>query len=548
MEPRRISPPEHRDGVARRATPDRPDPGMHGVIAHPLFAPAFLALFLVVDHVTFVHQAPALNLTPWNPPAGLYVALLLAAPPRHAIPLTFVALMLGDLLVRGGPAPLPLLLATNLAITAAYAVAATVLRRRLHLHPALDRPRQLIAFVAITPLAAAAAALGFVAPYALAGTVPWHGAVQYWAGDVIGVLAVAPAVLVALHGTQSDGPRVGAAETLAQAVAVPTALWLTFGPLAADPSKLYHLLFLPVVWIALRRGLPGAAAATLGMQVGVVLARPPGGGDIFYDQLLMAALTATGLLVGAIVGERWRLDAALRRREAELARVARLSLLGEMASSLAHELNQPLFTTINYTKSSRALLLRDGGASTAALDLMGRAVAEAERAAEVLRGIRGFLRQEGGAGRVKLAASVREVLALTRPDLQRHGITVTVDLPAEMPDLWTDKVQLDQVLLNLLRNSIDALAEHPGPTREIVVSAHPASGMAVVSVADSGPGVPADKIAPLFDLFFTTKPSGMGLGLPICRSLVESHGGRLWLDRNGPDGACFSFTLPTATP
>ncbi len=522
-------------------------------VGHPLFAPGFLAVFLAVDWATFIHQPPAVNLTPWNPPAGLYVALLLTAPRRRAVALTFAALMLGDLVVRAAPAPLHLLLLTNLAITAAYATGAWVLREKLRLDPTLEHPRQMVAFMIAVPLGAIPAALGFALPYAVAGVFAWDTlaqvAVQYWVGDVIGILAVTPAALIALHGTVSAGPRVSAAETLMQALAVVAALLITFGPLAPEPSKLFYILFLPIIWVAMRRGLPGAAVAILAVQAGIVLALQmiDGQHDVIYDQLLMVALTATGLLAGAIVGERWRLDAALRQRQAELARVARLSLLGEMASSLAHELNQPLFTTINYTKASRAFLMRDGAGENT-IDMMNRAVAEAERAADVLRRIRGFLRQDAGTERVELGASVAEVLALSSPDLERHGIAVTTHIPADLPSLWADKVQLDQVLLNLVRNSIDALIPAAGRSKEIHICARHGNGMVTVEVADNGPGVPDDKIAPLFDLFFTTKPSGMGLGLPICRSLVEAHGGRLWLERNGPDGACFSFTLPAATP
>lgn len=521
-------------------------------VGGPLFPLIFLAAFLAVDWVTFIHEPPAINLTPWNPPAGLYVALLLLAP-ANAMVQVFAALMLGDILVRGLPAPLWLLVFTNLLITAIYGGGAWLLREKAGLQPSLDRLRDLVALVIVVPIGAVLAALAFAAPYAAAGVFPWDElldvSVQYWVGDVIGILAVTPALLVFHHGTGSAGPRTSPLETALQAAAMAAALLVIFSPLVPEPSKLFHILFLPVIWIALRRGLPGAATAILATQVGVVLAllsRHGNWQDLLYYQMLMLTLTATGLLVGAVVGERWRLDLALRQRQAELTRVSRLSLLGEMASSLAHELNQPLFTTIGYTKASRQLLERDGP-SAAIIDLMERAVAEAERAADVLRGIRGFLRQGGGATRIDIAASVKDVLALAKPDLQRHGIAATVSLPPDLPAIWVDKVQLDQVMLNLVRNSVDALVPLDGRGKEIRISAQFTQGMVEVSVDDNGPGVPEDKIGPLFDLFFTTKPSGMGLGLPISRSIVEAHGGKLWLARNGDDGSCFSFTVPAAT-
>jgi signal transduction histidine kinase len=180
------------------------------------------------------------------------------------------------------------------------------------------------------------------------------------------------------------------------------------------------------------------------------------------------------------------------------------------------------------------------------LDLMDRAVAEAERAAEVLRSIRGFLRQDGQPAEVELRPALDGILGFVMPEIRRHGIALSVEVPPDLPPLWIDAVQLDQVLLNLLRNSIDALAnrERRDGAERIAIAAARRERMVEISVADTGPGVPEDKVGPLFDLFFTTKPSGMGLGLPICRSIVESHGGRLWLASNGPGGACFSFTLP----
>ncbi len=521
-------------------------------VGGPLFPLAFIVAVLAVDWVSFIHEPPAINVTPWNPPAGLYVALLLLAP-RLAVLQVFVALTLGDIIVRGGPAPLPLLAVANLLITAIYAGGAWLLREKAQLHPALDRLNDLVALIIAVPITAVPAALAFAVPYAVVGVIPWAAlpdvTIQYWVGDVIGILAVTPALLVFVHRTGSAGPRTSRLETVLQASAMAGALLATFSPLVPEPSKLFYLLFLPVIWIAMRRGLPGAATAILATQVGVVLAlstRQGNWNDLMYYQLLMLALTATGLLVGAVVGERWRLDVALRRREAELTRVSRLSLLGEMASSLAHELNQPLFTTIGYTKTSRQLLLRNAPRQDV-VDLMDRAVAEAERAADVLRGIRGFLRQGSGAARMDVADSIKDVLALARPDLQRHGIAATILLPPGLPALWVDKVQFDQVLLNLVRNSVDALVPLDERGKEIRISAQVVSGMVQISVEDNGPGVPEDKIAPLFDLFFTTKPSGMGLGLPISRSIVEAHGGKLWLARNGADGSCFSFTIPAAT-
>jgi two-component system sensor kinase FixL len=521
-------------------------------IGEKLFPFAFLAVYVALDWATFIHEPPAVNITPWNPPAGLYAALLLMRPQGGAVALTFAALMAGDLVVRGTPAPLPVLIIANLLVLLSYAAGAWVLTQRVRIHPGLDRLSDVVWLVVALPVIAVAAALGFTFPYAVAGLLPWHDipsvALQYWVGDVIAVLTLTPFLLLHLHRTPWNGPRRSRTEIALHAVAVLVGLAVTFNPLVPDPSKILYVLFPPIIWVAMRRGVAAATTAVFATQIGVVAGLLAVSGhwqDLTYYQMVMVALAGTGLLVGAVVSERWRLEVSLAERQAELARVARLSLIGEMASSLAHELNQPLFTTIGYTKASHQLLLR-GSERAAIVDLMERAVREAERAAGVLGRIRGFLRQGGAPSAIDVAAAIDDILVLARPDARRHGIPITLDLPADLRKVWMDRVQIDQVLLNLLRNSVDALAGRADgeDSGEIRISARNVDHVVEVSVTDTGPGVPDDKVGPLFDLFFTTKPSGMGLGLPICRSIVEAHGGRLWLAANGPEGACFSFTVP----
>lgn len=516
-----------------------------------LFPVAFLAVYLGLDWITFIHEAPAINITPWNPPAGLYVALLLASR-RGALALIFAALMAGDLIVRGSPAPISVLVLANVLVLLSYAGCAWALTRRIAINPGLGRLSDVVWLVVAVPVAAIAAALGFTLSYAGAGLLPWRDlpaiALQYWVGDVIAILTVTPFLLLHIHRTPWNGPRRFGVETALHAAAIAAALAVTFNPLVPDPSKVLSVLFPPIIWVAMRRGVAAATTAVLATQIGVIVGLLVISGhwhDLTYYQTVMVALAGTGLLVGAVVSERWRLEVSLGERQAELARVARLSLIGEMASNLAHELNQPLFTTIGYTKAGHQLLLR-GGERAEIIDLMERAAREAERAADVLRSIRGFLRQDGTPSAVNVAAALEDILVLAQPDARRHGIPITVDLPPDLRQVWMDRVQLDQVLLNLLRNSVDALVGRIDGERAgaIVISARNQGNMVELSVADSGPGVPDDKVGPLFDLFFTTKPSGMGLGLPICRSIVEAHGGRLWLAANAPEGARFSFTVP----
>lgn len=512
----------------------------------------FIALYLVVDWATFFYDTPALNFTPWNPPAGLNMALLIVHGAK-AVPTGLAALLLGDVVVRGLTTPNAPLLLSNLGIIAGYAAAAEILRRRLRLDPTLARLADLVRLMVAVAVAAAPVSLAFAVPYtgsALSYADLPALVAQYWLGDVIGILSVTPLVLVLIPRLREKArlPTVASAETVLQAMCVVLALMVVFNPLVPEPAKLFYLLYPAVIWIAMRRGLVGATLAIIATQVGLVAALHLTGKlweDLAFYQTLMLTLTVSGLMIGGTVSERRRLETDLQARRAELARVSRLNILGEMASSLAHELNQPLFTTMSYTKAARQMMLA-GGSRDEIDDLMGRAVAEAERASGVLRSIRNFLRHDQRQEAISLPAVIAEIMVLAKPDAHRAGIAVTVDLPDELPEVWGDKVQIEQVLLNLLRNSIDALAALPDGPREIHLAAGAVNGRVEISVTDNGPGVPPERVPELFDPFFTTKPSGMGLGLPICRSIVESLGGNLWLDSNGPEGARFCFTLPTA--
>ncbi|HSV29401.1 MAG TPA: ATP-binding protein, partial [Candidatus Omnitrophota bacterium] len=210
---------------------------------------------------------------------------------------------------------------------------------------------------------------------------------------------------------------------------------------------------------------------------------------------------------------------------------------------LAHELNQPLLATIAFTRAAQRLLAGDSPDRDKAGGALDRAVAEAQRAGEIVRTLREFI----GTGMTdrsanSLADMVADAAALVTPEAARRGLRMVVAVDKSLPAVHVDRVQVQQVLLNLVRNAMDAVTDH-APPREVAVQAWPEDGAVVVEVRDTGPGI-ADEVAErLFQPFNTSKASGMGLGLSISRSIVEAHGGRLWLAANGPQGAAFRFTL-----
>ena len=241
--------------------------------------------------------------------------------------------------------------------------------------------------------------------------------------------------------------------------------------------------------------------------------------------------------------ERQQTETRLQELQSELVHVSRLTALGEMASALAHELNQPLSAIANYLKGSKMLLEREEVPHARIADAVDRAANEALRAGEIIRRLRDFVaRGETERTLESLPKLIEEASALALVGAKEHGIRVRFNFSPEVDLVLADKVQIQQVVLNLIRNAIDAMTE--SPRRDLIVSVTPADGnMALVAVADTGPGISPDIVNQLFQPFITTKRTGMGVGLSISRTIVEAHGGRIWAEPNEDGGAIFRFTL-----
>ncbi len=236
----------------------------------------------------------------------------------------------------------------------------------------------------------------------------------------------------------------------------------------------------------------------------------------------------------------------LRQLEADLAHVNRVSMLGELSASLAHELRQPIAAAINNANACLRWLARDEPDVQEARTAAMRIVRDGNRAAEVISRLRSLYRQSAPAERelVDVNEVLREMPALLRSEANRYSISMRTDLAVELPRIRADRVQLQQVLMNLMLNGIEAMKDTAGELR--IKSALDQDGHLLISVSDTGVGLPAEKAEEIFNAFFTTKPQGSGMGLTISRSIVESHGGRLWATSNSSRGATFYFTLPTA--
>jgi two-component system, LuxR family, sensor kinase FixL len=245
--------------------------------------------------------------------------------------------------------------------------------------------------------------------------------------------------------------------------------------------------------------------------------------------------------------EHQQTQARLQELQSELVHVSRLSAMGEMASALAHELNQPLAAISNYMKGSRRLLAGSVDPNAAKIEsAMDRAAEQALRAGQIIRRLRDFVARGESEKRVEsLSKLIEEAGALGLAGAREQNVQLRFSLNPQADLVLADRVQIQQVLVNLFRNALEAMAQ--SPRRELVATnSKVADDMIEIEVSDTGTGFQDDVLPNLFQTFFTTKETGMGVGLSISRSIVEAHGGRMWAENNAAGGATFRFTLPAA--
>jgi PAS domain S-box-containing protein len=235
-----------------------------------------------------------------------------------------------------------------------------------------------------------------------------------------------------------------------------------------------------------------------------------------------------------------------REMQIELTHANRLATMGQLTASIAHEVSQPVAATMTNAEAALLWLAREKPDLNAAQRAVTRVLKDGIRAREVIGRIRDLIkRAPPRMGRLEINEVMREVIEFTRSEAVKNRVSVRTELADGLPPVPGDRVQLQQVMLNLVINAIEAMSEGDGGARELLIStAKREEGGVLVAVRDSGPGLAPAAFECIFDAFYTTKPSGLGLGLSICRSIIETHGGRLWATANVPRGAVFQFTVP----
>ena len=533
----------------------RPELRLAPPLAFAAWSLALMLGYVVLDVASFLFWIDPVPVKPWGPQAGLAFAFIYVGGLRYAAPL-FAAAWICEAFFRHPSTPL-LQVCSALAITFACTLAGLAVRRQRFARGLISLA-SIRDFLLVAAACAALSSLLYVGAYLVTtqATIPalYPSVLVKWLGDFVGIVVVAPLVVLALSSRSGVMPArepvwLDAGVFL---LTLATVIGLLFSVESETGERLLYLLFVPLIVLAMRRGLPGAALGLAIVQVTIVASlwlAGRSGEEVAAYQMLMVVLGITTLVLGAVAGERRRAVAELARRSTELRAqqqaltdAMRVSAASETASTLAHEMSQPLSAIGTYAHAMLEMLRRGKSSPVELTAVMERIVAESVRTRETMQRIRDFFRS-GTVRRepVDLAALVADAVDALRDRMRANGISLASDVPAGTQQVSADRVQLGIVLHNLVGNAADAVADAP-PPRWIRISARERGAFVDVEVADGGLGIDPSVRDVLFEPLATTKPAGMGLGLPISRTLILAHGGQLELAAVHP--TTFRFTLP----
>jgi C4-dicarboxylate-specific signal transduction histidine kinase len=245
------------------------------------------------------------------------------------------------------------------------------------------------------------------------------------------------------------------------------------------------------------------------------------------------------------LSERKRAEESRRELESDFARMNRVSMMGELAASLSHEITQPIASARNNARAAQNFLDMQPAELGEVREALACVVDDVDRAGDIIDRIREHMKKAPPRmERFDLNAAINEVIVLARSAIIGNGVSVNTRLADGPLPVRGDRVQLQQVVLNLILNAVEAMGSAEGGPRELLITTEQNHADVAVAVHDSGPGIPPTQLERVFEAFYSTKPGGTGMGLSICRSIIDAHGGRLWADVNRPRGALFQFTVP----
>jgi two-component system sensor kinase FixL len=522
-------------------------------------AGTLLLAYLGLEWVSFIHEYKGLPVTPWNPGVGLVFAILILKGPYYGTVL-FLGVVIAEIFVLGTKLELPVIITMAAIIATSFTISAAVLRYHLRLDVSLTHVREVLVLFAGGLAAAVLSATLLSALLLVLGELTTAdlttASLSLLVGDIIGIGVVTPLVLrLFLYWSGAKIRPELIAEGALLLLLIGSTLWMVVTNVPSN-YNLLSFLFLPVLAAALRHGIDGSCMSLAATQLGLVALLYYYGYDAaaFTEfQLGMLVLTISGLIVGVVVSERQRADLAARLAEArvkdmqaEAQRAARMNLVSGMASALAHEVNQPLTAARALARSIQHMLHSQEPDSRRLDDNLTALVTQIDHAGRVVHRTREFLRRRRPhSSTLDVRAILEEAIALARPDAADRPLVIEAMVSDPLPPVFGDRVQLQQVVLNLLHNAMESIAEARPRDGRIRIGARRSGDapMVEISVLDNGGGVASGST--LFEPLSSSKKDGLGLGLSICASIVQAHGGRIWLQSGEPGNTEFRFCIPS---
>jgi two-component system sensor kinase FixL len=522
----------------------------------------YLAAYIILEWASFIHVHKGLPITPWDPGLGVAFAVMIRGGPLSGL-ILFAGMVVAETLVLQNDVDWPIDIGVAAITATSYASVAALVQRYFRIDADLTHLRDVLMLLA-AGLAGAVLNTVLLSAFLLAvGQFNIGDVVQVarplLIGDTIGIAVVTPLLLrfrvrerLETHRLLSLAP-----ESALYLCLIGVALWLIIGSEGAYGLRLFYLLFVPVVIAAVRHGIDGACfslAVTQFSLIGLLHFSGYDASEFTEFQTLVLVLTVTGLIVGVVVSERKNSDriardaqARLVERQAEAAQVARVNLVNGMASALAHEINQPMTAARALGRSAQHLLRTPGSDLSRADNNLSAMLTHIDHAGDIVRRMRNFIRRgHPHVSTINTLDMLQEAMTLADAEASARHVRVDLDAPADLPDLRGDRVQLEQVVLNLVHNAVDAIAA-AGQSHghiHVVGRRHSAPPRVEIGVSDNGPGIEGELAGRLFDPLTTTKQDGLGLGLSICASIMETHGGRVWLHSSKPGATEFRFSVP----
>jgi signal transduction histidine kinase len=522
----------------------------------------YLAAYIILEWASFIHVHKGLPITPWDPGLGVAFALMIRGGPMNGL-ILFAGMVVAETLVLQNDVDWPIDIGVAAITALSYTSVAALVQRYFRIDADLTHLRDVLTLLA-AGLAGAVLDTMLLSAFLLGvGQFDMRDVVQVTRplviGDTIGIAVVTPLLLRFRVQPRPETRRLLslAPEGALYFCIIGVALWLITGSEGTHGFRLFYLLFVPVVIAAVRHGVDGACfslAVTQFSLIGLLHFSGYEANEFTEFQTLALVLTVTGLIVGVVVSERRNSDriardaqARLTERRAEAAQVARVNLVSGMASALAHEINQPMTAARALGRSAQHLLRTPGGDLSRADNNLSTMLTHIDHAGDIVRRMRNFIRRgHPHVSTINTRDMLEEALTLAHAEASARGVIVDLDVAADLPDLYGDRVQLEQVVLNLVHNAVDAIAgagQSHGHV-QVVARRHAAPPRIEIGVSDNGPGIEGELAVRLFDPLTTAKQDGLGLGLSICASIVEAHGGRVWLHSGKPGATEFCFSVP----